>query len=151
MVGVSVLVSGSINGVPFESCGNSGEELGFSSSNGIVVDDNALAPFLLTFDPLGWFAGVDPAGGTLSEDGVLRMCDGENAALADIVRLAIRERARLGRGEEGDGDDEDDEDGDLEDDEEDVNSEDASIDEGSDTDASLDEETNEVVDSSPGE
>ncbi|MDO8631249.1 MAG: hypothetical protein Q7R41_12225 [Phycisphaerales bacterium] len=138
MIGLSVFVSGSINGVPFEYCGSFEEEMEFSSSNGIVVDDNALATFLLTFDPLGWFANVDPAEGTLSEDGVLRMCGGENAVSAEIVRQAIRERARLGSDEDGDGDDDDDEDGDLEDDEED---------DGDDIDTSPDE----VADSPTGE
>ncbi len=152
MIGLSVFVSGTINGVPFEYCGSFEEEMEFSSSNGIVVDDHTLATFLLTFDPLSWFAGVDPAAGTLSEDGVLRMCGDENAALAEIVRQAIRERARLGSDEDGDGDDDDDEDGDLEDDEEeDDGDDDASNDEGSDADAPPDEETDEVVDSSTGE
>jgi hypothetical protein len=71
------------------------------------------------------------------------MCGGENAALAEMVRQAIRERARLGRDEYGDGDDDDDEDGDLEDDEEE--------DDGDDDQASPDEGTDEVVDSSLNE
>lgn len=113
MTGLSILVSGTIAGVPFEYCDNFEGRLQIGASTGIVVEDGLLATFLLTFDPVGWFAGIDPSTGTLTEAGVLRICDGQNAVLAEVIRAAIGARARLGSDADGDGDDDADEDGDL--------------------------------------
>ena len=116
MVGLSVLASGSMDGVPFEYCGSFEATFELDSSAGIVVDTDAVATFLVTVDPVGWFEGLDPSVGTLSEDGVLRICGDSNSELGEMVQAAISQRARLGRDEDGDGDDDDDEDADLEDD-----------------------------------
>ena len=116
MMGLSVLASGSMDGVPFEYCGSFEATFALDSSEGIVVDTDAVATFLVTVDPLGWFADLDLSVGTLSDDGVLRICGDSNVELGDMIRAAISQRARLGRDEDGDGDDDDDLDGDLEDD-----------------------------------
>lgn len=121
MVGFSIRVTGSITSsdgattVDMEYCASFDEELRFRSMEGIVVEPGIVATFLLMFDPAAWFAGVDPADGTLDEEGDLIICGDSNPALADIVRDNIHVSARLGRDEDGDGEDDDD-DGDLEDD-----------------------------------
>ncbi len=119
MIGFSVRVMGSIMSadgmVSMEYCASFEEELKFRSNDGIVVEPGIVATFLLTVDPTGWFAGVNPADGMLT-DGVLVICGDSNPDLAEVVRNNIHERGRLGHDDDGDGDDDDDEDGDLEDD-----------------------------------
>ncbi len=125
MIGLSVLVAGSIDGVPFEFCTGLKQSFEFRSSAGIVVDDGSLATFLLTIDPLSWFAGINVALGTLSDDGVLRVCGDDNPDLVDAVVRAIKTSARLGRDDDGDGDDDDDSGDDHDSDDEDSRDDDS--------------------------
>lgn len=103
MTGFSILVSGSIDGVPFRYCGRYTEDFKVQSLTSIAVTDGSVASFLLDFDPVSWFDGVDPAAGELTADGMLEMCDDSNAALGQIVHDNIHQLVKLAEDDDGDG------------------------------------------------
>lgn len=109
MVGLSVSISGSV-GVPsvaFEFCSDHTASVDVRSSTPITVDSTNVATFLMTLDPRSWFAGIDPAAGTISGEGKLIMCDGQNTVLADIVRQTINSHIHLNPDADGDGNEDD--------------------------------------------
>lgn len=109
MIGYSIRAAGTIDGVPFEYCARINEDLEVRSADGIVVTDGSIAAFVLTFDPASWFADVDPSQGSLSDDGVLQICDDSNPELAELIRDRIHRHVRFGHDHDGDGDDDNDE------------------------------------------
>lgn len=95
-------------------------EFEYEDDNGFEIQEGSLKNFLVLFNTDTLFAGIDLSQATVSDDGIIRINDTTNTALANIVKNNFEDSCKGGEDDDDD-DDIDDDDSDDNDDDDDDN------------------------------